>query len=535
MSALGDAILALSPHNYWPLAEAGAPIAEDFGSSGDDGNIYGNLITGGSKLGTGGPILAGSSNSCVFDGSTDARIHVNTSAIDPLTQWTVCLVAEQLDTNRTAFVSGRYAPGPFNMMFGYGSSYGLGGGGVSDLWAGYYTGSTWHAFGTASNGQRTDGRFLTFTYDGDAIRLYEDGVQLVAQTGNGGAVAGTGGRFYIGTDWADSLRFHGRMSDVAIWDHALSPTAVADLYTASITGDPLPTTAKVSSVLTEALVSTDSDARVSSLITEVLMAVPGPATETDSLANAVTTLSPKYYWRLNEVSGTNVINYGSVASANGTTQNSPARHKEIIMPGGSKSTEFISASSQYISVSNAGLTFTSAWTVSVLVQPTGTDFYIITNTYTGHGIPVFVGAGGGELGYGGGTYKFGGAFYNGAWRYPSVGTTFTPGLPYHVVSTWDGTTLKTYQNNVLIGTGTPGVAATLPENDIIYIGTAWNAGSLYMKGQMSDLAVWDRALTIQEIDDLYTAASSEPIESPEPTGSTAALVLGKPRSRIRLL
>jgi hypothetical protein len=103
----------------------------------------------------------------------------------------------------------------------------------------------------------------------------------------------------------------------------------------------------------------------------------------------------------------------------------------------------------------------------------------------------------------------------------------------HVVGTYDGTTVTVYINGV-------GVSGTAETGDIdyqhvttfkigLYAASAW---WLPYEGLIDDVAVWDRALTQQEIDWLYNAGSGRPapVTSLMPTPHHASLLV--PRSQV---
>lgn len=75
----------------------------------------------------------------------------------------------------------------------------------------------------------------------------------------------------------------------------------------------------------------------------------------------------------------------------------------------------------------------------------------------------------------------------------------------HLVGTYDGSTLKLYKNSVLLGsaTGTLNLSSTIQN---LYFGKEGsNSPSNYFKGLIDDIGFWNRALTQQEITNLYNA------------------------------
>ena len=75
---------------------------------------------------------------------------------------------------------------------------------------------------------------------------------------------------------------------------------------------------------------------------------------------------------------------------------------------------------------------------------------------------------------------------------------------YHTVITYDGTTVKSYLNGVYIGSKNTTLNTTATTN--INVGCR-NNNSAYFLGKLDDIGVWNRALTQQEITNLYNGTS----------------------------
>ena len=73
---------------------------------------------------------------------------------------------------------------------------------------------------------------------------------------------------------------------------------------------------------------------------------------------------------------------------------------------------------------------------------------------------------------------------------------------YHTVITYDGTTVKSYLNGVYIGSKIVTLNTSTTSN--IKVGSRNNT-SAYFLGKIDDIGVWNRALTEQEITNLYNA------------------------------
>ena len=79
--------------------------------------------------------------------------------------------------------------------------------------------------------------------------------------------------------------------------------------------------------------------------------------------------------------------------------------------------------------------------------------------------------------------------------------TYTVGQWMHAVCTFDGTNIKIYVDGVLIGSGTNTLWNT--NGTEFYFGARPSQGNSFFPGQLDDIGIWNRALTPQEITDLY--------------------------------
>ena len=71
----------------------------------------------------------------------------------------------------------------------------------------------------------------------------------------------------------------------------------------------------------------------------------------------------------------------------------------------------------------------------------------------------------------------------------------------HLVGTYDGTLLKLYQNNNLLGTSSGPVDISSISVDLFFGKEGIN--NRFFKGSLDDIAIWNRALTPQEIQQVY--------------------------------
>jgi hypothetical protein len=80
---------------------------------------------------------------------------------------------------------------------------------------------------------------------------------------------------------------------------------------------------------------------------------------------------------------------------------------------------------------------------------------------------------------------------------------------YHLVGTWDGSTVTFYVNGVSVGTDT--ASDTKPDqNGGDYIGSLENSGK-YFDGTIADVRIYDRAISPQEVQALYQAGTQSEV------------------------
>ena len=163
--------------------------------------------------------------------------------------------------------------------------------------------------------------------------------------------------------------------------------------------------------------------------------------------------------------------------------------------------------SGYVSVPNIvqynGLT--TAYTISAWIKPsvvTGSSV-IISKAGTGREIVIRIDNG-----------KLTAHYYvtGYVWCTPAVATVNANEWS-HVACTWDGTTMSLYHNGELLQTIEPAMLPSFGANDWS-IGSLTTSGGEYFNGQMDDVKVWDRAMTICEVRSDFTPFTNLLSDSP---------------------
>jgi hypothetical protein len=82
-------------------------------------------------------------------------------------------------------------------------------------------------------------------------------------------------------------------------------------------------------------------------------------------------------------------------------------------------------------------------------------------------------------------------------------TSPSAGVWYHLVGTWDGSLIKLYINGVLEKTGTR--TGTIPSSTIpVKIGSS-SSNARWFNGIIDEVNLWDRALTQEEVTEVYSS------------------------------
>jgi len=222
------------------------------------------------------------------------------------------------------------------------------------------------------------------------------------------------------------------------------------------------------------------------------------------------------WWKLDDASSGNAVTTAADSSGNGHTGATQGTTKPTWTSSGKINDALIlaAASNQYVSVPDvASLDIAGAWTVSAWVKlttlptsgtgqsllarvtTTGPDenyaLYVDDGYFTGAASPSFDA----HFSYSGGTNVD--AVYT-----PPVSSPISTGTWYHLVGTWDGTTLTLYVNGVPVASYQPGHAPNGGAGATgLYIGGEVGSGN-YLKGTVDDVRLYNRALLPAEITQL---------------------------------
>lgn len=219
--------------------------------------------------------------------------------------------------------------------------------------------------------------------------------------------------------------------------------------------------------------------------------------------------SPAGYWRVGEASGTSAAD-ASGNNHTGTYVGSPTLGATGLITGDAD-TCLTTASGKYMTVPAFLPSGQNAWSLTAWVYPTAIvgGAGIISDGYDGSpdGKVHFGLALGLDAGAGSNQLKCG-FFDGGSWRtVADPGSTLSVNTRYLLAGTWDGTTLRLYRNGTEAANSTPGGTSGNDGTPApYYIGRSYD-GTIDWVGQIDEPKIFDRALTAEEITDLYAAGT----------------------------
>ncbi len=493
------AVMALSPYAYYKLDEASGTVAYD--SSGNNRNGTYQGTSGTHYLQGGAPIVAGYARSTEFyaasAGGPKVTLPSPVNLGSSTTAWVSDLtIAAWMKPDPSALTQ----LGDAMEINGYyfGTSGGSSGTtGAVPYMGGYVSGGEY--FSPTATFADGNAHFLTETvhYNSSGycdMNLYVDGALAKSAPGtrcSGGPL--TGGIASRLSPSSGTYPYFGEISGVALFAKVLTATQIANLYNPP---PPPPT--------------------------------PGPNYDAAVLASA-----PYAYYRLDETSGT-VATDASGNGHNGTYNGTSGTHyllgQSSIVPGLGATAKFYSANPGQPKVSlpsvpfaNSGGAWQSDFTVALWAKPDASaksqpnDVVSINDYYMGQGSAS-----------GSSTSPYMGAYPTGNW-FAQAGGNFGDGNAHFLAMTVHRNTLGTcdlylYFDTVLAssatGTSCTGAASIMSSTNAGIAGrTDYSSGYAPYFGQIGGVAIYNTALTSDQITSLYagTAFPPPPTPSPSPT------------------
>jgi hypothetical protein len=516
---------------YWKLDETSgsATIADSSSSGTNTGNSNGTV-----NLGSAGQLKT----AAALDGSSG---YFTAGNFNLSTAWTISawIKSSAAITAGNCIVASAF--GGSNVQFNLGTTSG-----TALLYASYFQGSRV----TTTGFNPTIGQWyhLVATYQGGSspsLSLYVNGTLFSTVTaGVASSLNSDGGGTYIGHRWDGSGNnyFPGTVDDVAIWNTALSASAIATIYQhefAKYAGtfqsrvmDGLSTKQSWASLqwmstlpfgkelpdYASGSVQNETAANYSSLQGDT------PAVGDNNLMTGITGL-----WHLDEANGT--TGSGSLQDRSGSTNNgTPNGGVTLGTVGKLGSGATFDGSSGFISTST-GYGSPTVFTISV--------WFKTTTTAGGKLIGLGSSQSGGSGSYdrhiymqNSGLLTFG--IWNGSAQVVSTTSSYNDGNWHHAVGTLQPSGLAFYVDGKLIGTNPNG-------NPNGYYGWwligydslgGWPNGpsSNYFAGQIDEVAIWSKVLNATEVLELYRRGANrvryQVRSCPDSTCSTSPTWLG---------
>lgn len=219
--------------------------------------------------------------------------------------------------------------------------------------------------------------------------------------------------------------------------------------------------------------------------------------------------TPLAYWKLDEASGT-VAHDASGNDNHGTYTNSPTLGVTGLMLDGVGATavRFSRASAETVSIGDLSdfefggtAPFTvEAW-VSLTTGPGSGEFYTVVQKYQPGGSPT---RGWEMLAINGPQFSFQ-RRQDGATSHIVTSGAVTIGTTYHVVVTYDGTTLTMYLNGAVVDTDATAVSLSTGSDPLVIAGQDIDGD--FMNGTIDEVSIYDRALTADEIGEHYAVGT----------------------------
>lgn len=444
-----SSVMSDSPLAYWRLSDAsGAYELAD--ASGNQRGLA-------DASPTAGTVTYGATG--LLSGTTDQAVSFATGGrlLSPLADWmkistiTVEAIIKPTQTASVAVVAARE-----DWSFAYGSPY---------SWALYQNGSGLmaeafvgntgtHATATSASGLITSGQtyHVAMTYDGNTLTIYLNGASVATASVAGSLSPGVT-PLTIGQPYYNQNTFVGTIDEVAIYGSALSVFRIqAHASAAGLLG----------------------------------------AYNAEVLAD-----SPGLFWKFDEnASGATAID-SSGNGRNGTVVGTPVMTAPAVMPTGVASYT-LDTTAKYVTLAADNWMNVSTWTVEAWVR--------LTNVTSLHAIMSRDGNSGSR---GWTVYIRDGLIqaHNGTVGF-NGNTTLTTGVTYHVVVTYDGTTVTLYLNGAVDGSTTQTMPANASRAINVGMSLAGTASANFpLTGNIDYVAYYPTTLSAARIAAHYAAAA----------------------------
>jgi hypothetical protein len=284
---------------------------------------------------------------------------------------------------------------------------------------------------------------LTFIWDSTTftVTTYLNGIQQEYVIRNGVFPEQSGGAFWIGANWEAGTSFIGEIGDVRIYNGALSPSDIANLYATTYTLYPNPTP----------------------------------------------TIQMLIRFTASTYSGSgNWINTGTLGTANNA------------VPTGTPSKNGANAV-----VFNANMRFQfpnigniPRYTQFIWLRRTGTAGTLMAQQNSANLISLLVEGDGS-------TSMYGRYYYNGQW-YSGQSYSLNLNQWYNMTIVWESNQMRTYLDGQLMSITTLNNIYMEQNGGVYYIGANWD-GTNTFRGEIGEIRVYNGVLSASEIADLYNS------------------------------
>jgi len=376
----------------------------------------------------------------------------------------------------------------------------------------------------------TDWHHVVMTWDGSTFKVSMDDVlKSVTGPATGGLAAPEA--LFVGKDINASRQLYGLVDELAVYDRALTEPQMGLLYRAAMqrgessdcnnngVPDECETDCNGNGIPDECDLDTGAsqDCNANGVPDECDLdtgasqdcnanGIPDECDVVGYVDTVQSTSGLVHYWHLDETAGPTA--YDAVGTNDGTYMNSPSLGQPGPRPAGgfdgfdsdNNAPEF-GDTDQHVTMPDYNV---GGWTEISM------SFWFRLNTLTGD-VQKLVGYQANESW----RYIFGGAYYpsfSAARLYVKTdneATTFVDAPVsdlnwHHLALSWDGTTLRACLDNTLYSATEPARNA-LDTPEVLYVGRDIN-GTRQLYGQVDELAVYNRALSVAEMHRLYQSA-----------------------------